>query len=793
MVKVVSSILILAFLLTGVLWMRNPSGNYEPFGFFLSVVLNAVAYFSLKPTTSSLAIDGKPLTFDLSIGWNESPQGKEAVWLDWRCRLTPLIGREAEQKELRDWANSHHALSFKVIQADGGTGKTRLAAEFAQSLIDTKRWAGGFVNLTKLEQAQRLAWQGNTIVVVDYPEHSPERLAQLITAAKEGIQPGNKKNKLRILLLCRLSAGVNALLNQQGAQSYASTPMALGELAGKGNLNLLTQSLSRLAPTAPSVSQADFDAWLTESPLHSTALFVVALAIHLSKSPDPTRRFLNGKDLLIALVTREQARWTKAEEGHGLPKGVLTDVLAFATLLNGLPAAAVNTQLNDAYKWPANTLAKLHSALAEVWPLDELTQTYPTLAPDLLAAVLLWHWQSPLAKRGVPTDANLLASLAPVDWFGVTVSLQRWHMQAYDQTVRLQLGRPQDAAALAGLLQDAAAPGSDFANRLKRSFVIMANWTALADLAVAISKPATLIDGIVLDADQLAAQATQLNNHALYLASAGEHSGALKAAQEAVAICRSLAKTNPAAYESDLAISMNNLAGYLSATSDRRGALKAAQEAVEIRRRLVEINPAAYEPDLAMSINNLASSLSETGDRPGALKAAQEAVAIYRRLAKTNLAAYEPNLAMCINNLASCLSGAGDRRAAVKAAQEAVAIDRRLAETNPAAYAPLLAGGINNLAIRLGEIGDHTGALKAAREAADIYRRLAETNPVAYTPDLAMSIFNLAGCLSDTVNRPATLEAAKEAVALYEKVNLQTPGAFDVQLATARRALDGLS
>lgn len=459
MVKVVTSILFLALLLTGILWMRNPSGNYEPFGFFLSVVLNTVAYFSLKPAPSALAIDGQPLAFDLSIGWNESPQGKEAVWLDWRCRLTPLIGREAEQKELRDWANSHHALSFKVIQADGGTGKTRLAAEFAQSLIDTKRWAGGFVHLKKFEQAQRLAWQGNTVVVVDYPEHSPERLAQLIAAAKEGLEPGNKKHKLRILLLCRSSSGVNDLLNQQDAQSYTSSPMALGELAGKGNLNLLNQSLSRLAPKAPSVSQADFDVWLTESPLHSTALFVVALAIHLSDSPDPSSRFLNGKDLLIALVNREQARWTKAEEGHGLPKGVLTDALAFATLFNGLPVAAVNTRLNEAYNWPASTLGKLHSALGDVWPLDELTQSYPAMAPDLLAAVMLWHWQSQPLKRGVLTDANLLASFAPGEQARVTVLLQRWHMLAYDQTVRLQLGVPQDSPALSGLLHNAAATG----------------------------------------------------------------------------------------------------------------------------------------------------------------------------------------------------------------------------------------------------------------------------------------------------------------------------------------------
>ena len=72
---------------------------------------------------------------------------------------------------------------------------------------------------------------------------------------------------------------------------------------------------------------------------------------------------------------------------------------------------------------------------------------------------------------------------------------------------------------------------------------------------------------------------------------------------------------------------LNNHAVYLASAGDRPGALKTAQEAVDIYRRLAKTNPAAYEPDLAMSINNLANRLSETGDRPGALKAAQEAVA----------------------------------------------------------------------------------------------------------------------------------------------------------------------
>lgn len=67
--------------------------------------------------------------------------------------------------------------------------------------------------------------------------------------------------------------------------------MPLTELQQVDNLNLLNQSFIKLAPQAPSVCQAEFEAWVTQSNLHRTALFVVALAIHLSTSPFEANRF----------------------------------------------------------------------------------------------------------------------------------------------------------------------------------------------------------------------------------------------------------------------------------------------------------------------------------------------------------------------------------------------------------------------------------------------------------------------------------------------------------------------
>ena len=100
--------------------------------------------------------------------------------------------------------------------------------------------------------------------------------------------------------------------------------------------------------------------------------------------------------------------------------------------------------------------------------------------------------------------------------------------------------------------------------------------------------------------------------------------------QEALEICRRLAKDNPAAYEPDVAIICNNLANLLSDISRYDEAEKLYREALEIRRRLVQDNPAAYEPDAAVICNNLANLLDDTNRHNEAEKLYREALGQHR-------------------------------------------------------------------------------------------------------------------------------------------------------------------
>ena len=242
------------------------------------------------------------------------------------------------------------------------------------------------------------------------------------------------------------------------------------------------------------------------------------------------------------------------------------------------------------------------------------------------------------------------------------------------------------------------------------------------------------------------------------LAASGRRDEALKTAQEATNLYRTLAEHNPAAYNPDLAESLNNLASSQAKNGQQREALKTAQEATNLYRTLADHNPAAYNPDLAMSLNNLASYLGSNGQQREALKTAQEATNLYRTLAKHNPAAYTPNLAMSLNNLANRLGSNGQQREALKTAQEATNLYRTLADHNPAAYNPDLAESLNNLASSQAKNGQQHEALKTAQEATNLYRTLAKHNPAAHTLNLTKSLNTYAEILERSGN---TKEAAR--------------------------------
>ncbi len=249
--------------------------------------------------------------------------------------------------------------------------------------------------------------------------------------------------------------------------------------------------------------------------------------------------------------------------------------------------------------------------------------------------------------------------------------------------------------------------------------------------------------------------------------------------EEVAKIYAKLAKHNPDKYLPYLAMSLNNLGTMYSSLGKYEEALKATKEAVDIYIKL----PNEYLPYLAMSLNNLGNIYSDLGRYEEALEATKEAVDIYEKLAEHNPDKYLPYLAMSLNNLGTMYSSLGKYEEALEATKEAVDIYEKLAEHNPDRYLPYLAMSLTSLGTMYSYLGRYEEALEATKEAVDIYIKLAKHNPDKYLHDLAGSLNNLGRDYSYLGRYEEALEATKEAVDIYIKLAEHNPDKYLPYLA----------
>lgn len=489
---------------------------------------------------------GRPLPL-LPVKFVESPQagGGIAVYLEWRTRLADFTGRETEMKALRDWLAESHPLSFKIVHADGGIGKTRLAAELADSEAVKAQWKSGWVDLDTLHATDRLHWEGQWLLLVDYPEHNPQSIAALAKAACA--QLDNVKGKVRVLLLCREPQAVDALLQQAHARAHQAPSLTLAPLAADRHFAAFTTALGKRwqgpAPD-PVPLRTAFDRWLGASPLHATSLFVNALALDVAEAKRPVtgQGWLAGVDLLKALLARESIRWKLAEDGAGAPPGSARDVLFWASLLGGVTAEHINTVLAPLYHWTRPQTQAVHAALNVLRAQSD--GSCPPVEPDLLGAVFLTQWlQTPSNQAPEAPLAEALGQL----WHNQNpvMALARANLLGYDQTVRLQLVRPSVVGAVDSWLTGLLGRSSGLAALAQRALASSDRWGGLPGFAGQVAsetvKKYGSIQSAALDEPALSARARDLGNASLGLSGAGDRAGALAVAREAVDIYRRLA------------------------------------------------------------------------------------------------------------------------------------------------------------------------------------------------------------------------------------------------------------
>ena len=640
-----------------------------------------------------------------------------ASLLQWRYRLVEtLYGREEELRTIENWVNDERPeVLIRLVEGEGGSGKTRLAAEAALRLRATG-WSAGF--LARSGTLNHPSGEQGLFLIIDYPEEQPERIKQLVEAIRD-----RRRTSYRLRLL---------LLSRRRYEDWGDTfgpiqdlvgkhPIAqLGPLSTEQAKGLIIEASERLKQQLrkPATDLQSVDEWLGASEENRLSLYATAAAVHHVLAPVDTFG-LAAPEIVADLVSRELARVAEASRAAKLGEHALPRLLALATITGQLTIAAIERLTKpeqQIFECPNNLVI---DRLCELPWWDRDDQTLPALTPDVLAAVLTsrvlkerpdkapdWLWA--VLQDGIGPDfaARIGRVIHDID------QMEEEPAKLPDWLEQIVGDDPSRAPVFDRLTFDQWLPHR------------MADLAATAGLAMAAR---------VEDEESVA---LILNNTSASLITAGRKDEALRSIKRAVMIYERLAGDNPARFEFELAGAFNNLATMLANTKDMMGALRAAKFAVEIYQRLAGARPAYFEPDLAMSLANLANRLSDTGQNAGALETAKSAAEIYERLADTNPARFEPYLAGSLNNLATFLSGAGDSVGALEVGQRAIDIYKRLAMAHPGRFEPDVANSLMNYAMVAKMAGDLRLSSACANRALPIWWRLAETTPRAFLPRL---------------------------------------------------------
>ena len=733
-----------------------------------------------------------------------------------RYRVVPFFPRP-ELAGLESWREDPSpGLSVRLLHAEGGAGKTRLAAQFGLSSARAGWTVAIALHRSEVASAggsdqSLLVRAPGLVIVVDYADRWP--LADLMTLVRQHRDAA--RDRLRILLLGRPAGswwqGVThqlAKLDIFDADAVPLTELPDDPDVRTGMYASARDSFAGIFELA-SPAQIPVPANLTDH------LFALTLTVHMRalvdvdavvRGVDPTS--IGGPAQLSSyLLDREHDYWRSAHDlGRG-PVGTAPQTLGRAVYVATLTGAAEQPAARAAL----GRAGVAGTSRARDTVLADHARCYPPESPGLLL--------EPLRPDRLGEDFLALTLPGREAEFGY-YDTDPWASSAASLLLRPEGSQvpPHARPALTALVETArrwphvASGVLDPLLRDSPALALAGGGVTLGRLADLTGIDLDVLEGIEAQLPELpdleldlgiAALVQRLTTHRLTTTddlgiiaelhaklawrygSAGLTAEALAPAATSVGHYRRLVSGGSREHRPGLAAALDNLGIIRTRLGQWQEALDLALEATAIRRELAEADSATFLPELAISLNNLSNRYWNLGRYRDGLAPARQARDLYERLAGSEPASYLPDLAMVQGNLSNFLADLGQRQEALNLAEQSLATYRRLASSVPTTYLPDLASALNCVSNLRGDAGRRTEALEPAKEAESIFRRLAQANPASFLPSLAMAVNNLGISLGELGRPEEALPAAQEATDLYRQLAAASPAAYLPDLAMA--------
>jgi len=207
----------------------------DPTWLAYTIFAHPLAVCTLGPTTHTKRHHSSPLIIPEYV-WR-SDHSPPSTLLRADCRVVPFHSREAEVEDLISWSQEAAPVLVRLCTGPTGSGKTRLALEFARQLR-ANQWSAGFLKPDSYKSREQL-WNdvsrhgGGVLLIVDDAEARIDFLIQLLGELSRA-----QTGPIRLILLAQAALdwweclraeghGVGELLRGPATSQISLVPLAL--------------------------------------------------------------------------------------------------------------------------------------------------------------------------------------------------------------------------------------------------------------------------------------------------------------------------------------------------------------------------------------------------------------------------------------------------------------------------------------------------------------------------------------------------------------------------------------